>query len=410
MQLTFTPADWYEPQSVTITVTETLTDFGELQIRHSVTSSDPNYDNFPVGARTLKLTDVDASLEVLTLKLAAGAAPVTLRRGNTEDVEDGGFDSNVLEYVAEVPFDSDRVFITATPAVPEDLEVDGTLVQNRAEVRLFRRLDSGDEPLANGADIAARPDLPVGLPTAEDEFVLLAEVSVPPLEMDGVTTYQIYTLTLRRALPAEAELVIFLAADEERRTPLTAATPLLFGPDEDAKELVLVVRDRDGTSYAIVDGEVSFELSPAEEGAVRLVVEVGEQTETDGDFATPVTLGRDAARTVGTFTFALTFTATPERPLAADAEDLTAEIAGTLSDNAATRTQIRATYRGHDQESARGLDLGQDQGLRQWEPDYCLESGSFGRRRSPLRAIELYPRRYDRFAASGQVDAKGQPP
>ena len=58
----------------------------------------------------------------------------------------------------------------------------------------------------------------------------------------------------------------------------------------------------------------------------------------------------------GTVTFALTFTATPERPLAVDAEDLTADIAGVLLDNADTETQFRATWRGHDQEMDRPLE------------------------------------------------------
>ena len=209
-------------------------------------------------------------------------------------------------------------------------------------------------PVPPGDDVAARSDIEVNLPLDEDEFVLLAEVSVQPLsaEMDGETTYQTWTLTLRRALPADADLVIFRASDEERLTPLTKETPLLFGPDEDARELVLVVRDGDGTSYGI---EAVAPAGPVADG--RLVVDVGQQTETAGvGLVTPVTLRRDDARAAGAFTFTLSFTATPERPLAADAEELSADITGTLFDNAATETQFRATWRGHDQEMDRPLE------------------------------------------------------
>ena len=346
--LTFTNANWNTPQPVMITVAPDLTRFGELTIVHEVTSTDPNYQVLVVPLVTLELTDVDASLQILELRLEPGGDPISLV-GAPDAPAVEGFDPNVPEYRAEVPFGAGQVFLTATPAVTQDLVVDGTLVQNRAEVRLFRRVEGALVSLENSEDIAASPDLPVGLPSDEDEFVLLAEVSVPPLatEMDGETTWQTWTLTLRRALPAAAELVIFRASDEGRETPLTAATPLLFAADDNSMELIFVVRDGDGTSYAI-DAVVPPDGSVVAGG--RLVVDVGEQTETNGDFATPVTLRRDAALMAGTLTFALTFTATPERPLAVGAEELRADITGTLFDNADTETQFRATWRGHDQE------------------------------------------------------------
>ena len=361
--LTFTDANWNSPQEVMITVAPSLEHFGELEIRHELTSMDANYQGLIVPPVTLELSNVDASLQVLTLRLAAGGDPLSLVGADDAPAVEG-FDPIVLQYSAEVPFGDGQIFLTATPAVTQDVVVAGTLVQKTAEVRLFRRLPSGGDELLEGDDIAGRSDIEVDLPAAEDEFVLLAEVSVLPLatEVDGVTRYQTYTLTLRRALPADAELVIFLAApgdaEEKRRMPLTAATPVEFAAADDSMELIFVVRDRDGTSYAI--DEVSFELSPVADAA-RLVVDVGEQTKTeDGDFATPVTLSRDPARTAGTFTFALTFKATPERPLAMNAEDLTAAISGVLLDNADTETQFRATWRGQDQEMDRPLEPGAD--------------------------------------------------
>ena len=287
---------------------------------------------------------------MLVLALAAGGDPLFLRRIVADPAVEEGFDPNILEYRAGVPLDSLQVFFRATSTVIQELMVDGMLVQNRAEVRLFRRVEDGDEALEDGDDVAGLGDIAVELPEAEDEFVFVAQVLVPHLvtEMDEETTYQTYTLPLRltRALPAEAELVIFLASAGERRMPLTATTPLLFGPDEDARELVLVVRDGLGNSYGIE--AVSLVGLVA---ADRLIVEVGDQAETEGvGLATPVTLRRGRALTADTFTFPLTLTATPERPLAADAEELSVDIAGTLFDNSVTETQFRATYRGQDQE------------------------------------------------------------
>ena len=58
--LTFTQATWNTPQAVMITVALELMMFGELTIVHEVSSSDPNYQDFPVPPVTLELTDVNA--------------------------------------------------------------------------------------------------------------------------------------------------------------------------------------------------------------------------------------------------------------------------------------------------------------------------------------------------------------
>ena len=354
--LKFTPENWNTSQRLMITVALELMMFGELTIVHEVSSSDPNYQDFPVPLVTLELTDVNVSLQVLILRLAAGGDPLPLV-GAPDAPAVEGFDPDVLEYRAEVSSDAGEVFITATPAVTEDLLDDqGDTVQRKAEVRLFRRLASGNVPL--GDDVAAGSDTPVNLPLNEDEFVLLAEVSVPSQEGNGEPTYQTYTLTLTRALPAAAELVIFLASpgdsEEKRQTPLTADTPVEFAAADESMELIFVVRDGDddSTSYGIK------EVNPV--GLVadnRLVVEdIRKETETNGDSATRVTLRRNS-QMAGTFTFNLSFTATPERPLAVNAEDLSAAIAVVLLDNTDTKTQFRVTWRGHDQEMDLPLPL-----------------------------------------------------
>ena len=120
--LTFTQATWNTPQAVMITVALELMMFGELTIVHEVSSSDPNYQDFPVPPVTLELTDVNADLQTLELRRVAGGAPVSLEQVGVADPAEG-FDPNVPEYRAEVPFGAGQVFLTATPAVTE--EVDG---------------------------------------------------------------------------------------------------------------------------------------------------------------------------------------------------------------------------------------------------------------------------------------------
>ncbi len=330
VSLTFTPDDWHVPQTVMFSVADPVPDdgFGEFAIEHSVTSGDSNYDGFIVGSVRLELTDVDLSLQTLELRLdSAGADALALMPV---------FNANMLKYSADIPFGTDRAFIRAVATVTEDIRVGGELVQNAAEVRI----------LFGGADLSS--DDAAELPATESDFEFLIVVSALPVEQGDETALQTYTLTLRRALPPAAALLVFPASDEERQRPLMMGTPLNFGPDVNEMDLIFVVRDEDGNRYSI------SELEAAGTGlGARVFVDTGSQTEPEeGAFETPVTLRRDQALMPGTFTFNLTFTATPQRPLAVGAEQLTADIAGTLYDNSDTATGIRATYRGHAQEEA----------------------------------------------------------
>ena len=125
-----------------ITVASDPIGFGALIIDHNVTSdTDDNYQGLNVPPVTLELTDVNADLQTLELRRVAGGDPVSLEQVGVADPA-VGFAPTVLEYSAEVSFGDGQVFLTATPEVTEILVVDGETVQNTAEVRLFRRLDS----------------------------------------------------------------------------------------------------------------------------------------------------------------------------------------------------------------------------------------------------------------------------
>ncbi len=331
VRLGFTPQDWHQEKRVTFTVADEVPDdgFGEFSIGHDLrASADERYQTLTVDPILLELTDVDLSLQTLELRLGSASADALALMPV--------FNANVLEYSADIPFDAVTAFIRAVATVTEDIRVGGDLVQNAAEVRIL----FGDAELSS--------DDEAELPATESDFEFLIEVSAAPVEEEDETALQTYTLTLRRALPADAALLVFPAADAERQRPLTMDTPLNFGPDVDEMDLIFVVRDEDGNSYSI------SELEAAGPGlGARVLVETGSQMEPeDGVFETPVTLRRDLALTAGTFTFSLTFMATPPRPLAVGAGDLTADIAGTLYDNSETETEIRASYRGHDQEQA----------------------------------------------------------
>ena len=72
--LTFTPANWFRPQAVTLTVAPGLAVFGGLDIVHILTSADPIYDGLaPVSVR-MELTDVDAALSVSKLGVEEGGS------------------------------------------------------------------------------------------------------------------------------------------------------------------------------------------------------------------------------------------------------------------------------------------------------------------------------------------------
>ena len=338
--LTFDSSDWFSPRTVTLRVAEVVTDFGELEIRHSISSSpeDPTYDALPPVSVRLELVDVDASLQALTLRLTRTGDPIPLLGANGSK----GFSSEVLGYSATVPFPAASVFITATPAVTEDILINNEIVQRQAEVRIFRAEQDKGEDVA-GASVE------VNLPGAEDRFAFTIEVSVPPLDAsadDPRVVRRNYSLTLTRALPADAELRVYLASDGERQTPTTA---LDFGPDDDEITLTLILGDGE-SSYSISEIEISGSNDSFEPPRVD------KQTTTEaGGFETQVILGRaddDAAEDVS---YNLTFTATPARPPADDANLPSATIAGTLKANVDTKTEIEATYLGQDQDEKRPI-------------------------------------------------------
>ena len=344
--LTFDSGDWFIPKTMILRVEDVVTVFGELDIVHVLTSLDANYDGLRVDAIKLELVEVDASLQSLELRLAAAGEPLALLDGGGKNI---GFSVNVGQYFATVPFPAASAFITATPAVTETIYVgdsDVDIAQLPAEVRIFR---AGQ---GQGEDVAGK-ETSVDLPGNEDRFAFHIEVSVQPSVDGGEVVMQTYSLTLTRALPADAELRVYRAADGGRQTPIT---DLDFGPDDDLDLILILSRGDGGSGYSISDIEIS-DLSNSFDVVVN-----DQETTAAGGFETPVTLSRvddDAAEDVP---YSLTFTATPERPLddAADANQLSATIAGTLKANIDTETEISATYRSHSQEEERPITSGDD--------------------------------------------------
>ncbi len=280
--LRFTPAVWNLPQTVTIRLEGTeglILNQEELIIAHRGTSTDSFYAGRE--AQPIRLVLIDTTLE--TLQLRADGALIPLRRQNGDD---GGFDSGVLEYGAILPFEASEVDLRATPGVTPDNAA--TNNQNPGEVYLFL----GPEALENGQDVAG---IQVGLPEVEDNYVFLVEVSVPLPGKNGESlppAVRSYTLRLRRALPDDAELQVFLVDEEGegQRKLLTPETPLSFDTDENYMDLIFVVRgNRDGRDYS------SYSISSLRiRGLMRsLIVEPGQETElAGGGFETPVRLRR----------------------------------------------------------------------------------------------------------------------
>ena len=166
--LTFTRADWYEPQRVTLSIEEEVAAFGELEIRHTpISGTDSTYNALsPVSIR-LELVDVDASLQSLELRLAAAGEPLALLDASGDEI---GFSADVRQYFATVPFPAASAFIRATPTVAADISMNGEVVQRRAEVRIFRAEQE------KGEDVAGK-ETKVDLP-GEDRFTFRIEVSV----------------------------------------------------------------------------------------------------------------------------------------------------------------------------------------------------------------------------------------
>ena len=167
----------------------------------------------------------------------------------------------------------------------------------------------------------------------EDENTFHIVVSARPLPSAAgeEIARQTYTLTLRRALPASAELQVYLDdSDTNRETPITT---LNFGPDENEMPLILILRD----------GDTRYSISRINHGKLvpGLAVLYGDETGTDAtDFETPVTLSREENVHDDDVPYSLTFTATPERPMA-DANLLSATIKGTLEANTDTQTKSK---------------------------------------------------------------------
>ena len=86
----------------------------------------------------------------------------------------------------------------------------------------------------------------------------LIEVSARPLPLadGGKVVVENYSLTLTRALPADAELRVYRAADGERETPIRE--DLNFGADDDDMDLILILsRGGGGSGYSIRDIGIS---------------------------------------------------------------------------------------------------------------------------------------------------------
>ena len=286
--------------------------------------------------------DVDASLQSLELRLAAAGEPLALLDASGEKI---GFSAHVRQYFATVPFPAASAFITATPAVAADISIDGEAVQRRAEVRIFRAEQD------KGEDVAGK-ETSVDLPGNEDRFAFDIEVSVQPSVDGGEVVMQTYSLTLTRALPADAELRVYRAADGERETPITE--DLNFGADDDDMDLILILsRGGGGSGYSIRD----IGISGSDDD--RFAVTNGGQIDTGaGGFETQVTLRRVDVNAAEDVPYSLTFTATPARPPADDANPPSATIAGTLKANTNTLTKIQATYQGEHQDEKEPISPG----------------------------------------------------
>ena len=282
---------------------------------------------------------VNLNLALLELRLERDdAAPLTLVPEGGGD----GFDAGVLAYSVNIPFEARLAFISAAPAaVTPVLNLNGDLLQNLPEVRLFPVLAGAEDGELFGPDGNAQRPLPGG----EDDFEFRIQVSIEPLEgSNDRVELATYMLELNRTLPATVRLDVFLASDQGRATPITQLEP--FGADEDERQLILVLRDDRNNSYAIEDVMLA--------GMGSDQVELGRTGGVFG-FETRVRLQRVApAANPGDIDFAVTLTATPERLLAAGAGAPTAELRGALLDNSPTLTELRATYRGQgqDQEDA----------------------------------------------------------
>ena len=365
--LSFDAGNWFVPQTVTVTALEPAgvdPRFGEVNIVFSVASDVASYDGTFEETRMLEIIDVDATLSRLQLMVGGEEIVLTnLADGST------GFMSDGREYSAAIPVAVDEVTITAAPSVTRTPVEAGE--QNPGEVRIFGTnlpRDAGGMG-APGAELTVPVDL-----SGEDDFTFFVEVFVP---VDDGADFVIgtTTLTLTRALPAAAEFLVFRADDAGRRNPLNDGgedDTLIFGPEDEIMELVLVLTDG-VDDYGIGELRLSASANPvsAPDGVITITlsdgrefqVTIAEEEEKTRTLETKVTLSRVDPRGED-FAFSLPFEAVSARPIAADADDsllnadglaFSAEIDVFLEDNTPTNTGISVTYRGHSQKQKETL-------------------------------------------------------
>ena len=352
--ISFDGSNWFVPQRVTVSALEpagVAPRFGEVNIVFSVASDVASYDGTFGETRILEIIDVDATLRRLQLMVGGEEIVLTnLADGST------GFMSDDREYSATIPFDVNQVTITAAPTITETLMAGD---QASGEVRIFgtnHPRDAGGEG-ASGAELIVTLDL-----SGEDDFTFFVEVFVPVAGDDPVI--ETYTLTLTRALSANAELLVFRADDEGRQNPLNDGgedDTLIFGPEDEIMELVLVLTDGVDdysiselllSGFSNTDAPITIMSSEPGNASRQFRVEIDpEETRT---LETKVTLSRVDPRGED-FEFSLTFEAEAARPVAADADAFTAEIDVFLEDNTPTNTQISVAYRGDSQGQAETL-------------------------------------------------------
>ena len=349
----FTPANWFQPQTVTVTAVDLFDDnprFGNVDIVFSVASADdPNYSGTFVETGLLEIVDIDATLSRLELMITGG-------EGISFDMD---FSPDDLEYSATIPFGVNEVTIRAVPNVTQTLGTEGEGDQNPGEVRIV----GTDHPRSMG-DPGAEHSVDLDL-TGRDDFIFFVEVSVSPTVAADLPVIETYTLTLTRALPATAELLAY--RDGDRQNPLNDDDTLIFGPEDDEMVLVFVLADLTNNSYSISDLMLlgfddivaTITVTSSDDLSSReFRVAVGEEvTET---LETRVTLSRAEVRGED-FEFSLTFEAEPARPIAADADALSAEIEVSLEDNTLTNTEISVTYQGHSQSQVETVTFSADE-------------------------------------------------
>ena len=367
--LLFAAHNWSVPQAVTVTaIVDSMDDdpnFGEVEIKFSVVSPDSKYSGIE-ESRTLEIIDVNATLS--RLQLMAGGEEIVLT--NPADGSTGFMPDN-MEYSAAIPVDVDEVVITAAPSVTRTATMDDE--QSPGEVRIFGTNHPRDltEESGAGEELTVRLNL---RGEEEDYFTFFVEVFVP-VDDGADFVIETTTLTLTRALPAIAELLVFRAADEGRQNPLNDGEgddTLIFGPEDDAMELVFVLTDgvddysidefRLSGSAGIgrvsdVNGVTTIALSDGREFRVEIDPE---ETRT---LETKVTLSRVLPQAED-FAFSLAFEAVSPRPIAADAAAslltagglaFSAGIDVFLEDNTLTNTEISVTYRGDSQKQKETL-------------------------------------------------------